>query len=78
MSAEASMFQAQDAAMVYIQSNGHDLPVKELPLPSDFGGGTAIASYQVEGGDSEEKREYRCGTHSRTLNPRVRTAGMHA
>ncbi|KAH7355899.1 glycoside hydrolase superfamily [Pyrenochaeta sp. MPI-SDFR-AT-0127] len=44
------MFQAADVISKYSESAGHDLLVKELPLPPSFRWGTATAAYQVEGG----------------------------
>ncbi|KAH7127242.1 glycoside hydrolase superfamily [Dendryphion nanum] len=44
------MFGAEDLIAAYSKATSQDLPVQELPLPSDFAWGTATAAYQVEGG----------------------------
>ncbi|TDZ14206.1 Beta-glucosidase 1B [Colletotrichum orbiculare MAFF 240422] len=53
MSDEAAMFLAGDMVS-YSQSTGHDLPVRELPLPATFSWGTATAAFQVEGAASQD------------------------
>ncbi|KAH7006885.1 glycoside hydrolase superfamily [Ilyonectria destructans] len=80
---EASMFLADDLVVAYSPTTGHDLPVKDLPLPADFAWGTATAAYQVEGGveqDGKGKSIWDTYTHlqpSRTNNQNADVACDH-
>lgn len=71
---EESMFQAQGLGVKYDVSSGHNLPIKELPLPKTFKWGTATAAYQVEGAAGSDGKgpsiwdEYTHRVPSRTNN----------
>ncbi|KAL1864282.1 hypothetical protein VTK73DRAFT_5992 [Phialemonium thermophilum] len=77
MAEEASMFSAADIVAQYSPLTGHDLPVRNLPLPPDFAWGTATSAYQIEGGalqDGKGKSIWDVYTH---LEP-SRTNGQNA
>ncbi|KAL0941977.1 beta-glucosidase [Colletotrichum truncatum] len=72
--AEESMFKAENLGAKYDVSSGHNLPIKELPLPKSFKWGTATAAYQVEGAANADGKgpsiwdEYTHRVPSRTNN----------
>ncbi|OLN81212.1 Beta-glucosidase 1B 2 [Colletotrichum chlorophyti] len=76
MSNEAAMFQAGDL-VAYSQSSGHDLPVEELRLPTDFSWGTATAAFQIEGAVSHDGKGKSIWDSYSHLNP-SRTNGQNA
>jgi beta-glucosidase len=76
MSQEA-MFSASDVVVQQALESRHNLKVEELRIPEEFVWGTATASYQIEGGASQDGKGKSIWDTFSHLNP-SRTNGQNA